>query len=79
MCKMGQTGGGLILSGEVGKSGRKVCCPFSGVGGSTSKVIGMGMTESPDAGSSLIPAAIGDTSGSHWPMAAAASVCNIGA
>lgn len=66
MRKMGETGGGLILSGEVGKNGRKVCCPFKGTGGSTSSEMGMGLRESPGGGRSLVPGAMRGVSGLHW-------------
>lgn len=66
---MGGAGGGLILSGEVGKNGKKVCCPFRGKGASTSKEIGMGMSEPRGVGSSLVLVAMEDTSGSHWTKA----------
>lgn len=78
MCKTEGAGGGLILSGEVGKSGRKVCCPFRGSGGSMSREIGMGMREPPGGGSSLRSVAMGDTSGSHR-LKAVASVSSVGA
>lgn len=68
---MGGAGGGLVLSGEVGKNGKKVCCPFRGKGGSTSREMGRGMTEPPGDGSSLVLVALGDISGPHWPKAVA--------